>query len=193
MKTSSGRYTYTPGKLLDHFVNIVLPLADVNEVLVEAPIELPGLPELYQLGTRAQDSIELDKSLNKNSVQFRLRTMHKREKLEHCGYGDELMELQQHLWPEESVSAGKFKLDKLFEYKDGDKVVLKWCQGKVIECINEKQGTHFVVKVKWNSKCLRDGHPEVTTEKLMRTNWNLDVQSYAAWREDLYEKVLKIN
>ena len=119
--------------------------------------------------------------------------MKKREQLEDDGYGNELAELHQTLWPVESLRSGNFLLDKLFEYKVEDQLTLQWCQGKVTKFIREKEGTHIIVEVRWNEKCLRDGDPRSTREKLARTKWNPKTQVAGAWRQDLYHKLLKID
>ena len=65
-----------------------------------------------------------------------------------------------------------FKIDKLFEYKIDDDYALQWYQGKVIEIISQSKNKHVIVKVKWNNGCLKEGHPKITRERLMRTKWN---------------------
>ena len=44
--SKKGHGTYSPTELLDHFVKVVLPLADIKKVPVEPPLELPGLPNI---------------------------------------------------------------------------------------------------------------------------------------------------
>ena len=83
--------------MFDHFIKVVLSLANVNTVPDDAPLELPGLPKLYKLGTRAQDCIDLETDLKTVSTEFRLGAMKKIAQLEDDGYGDELMEMQQTL------------------------------------------------------------------------------------------------
>jgi hypothetical protein len=88
--------------------------------------------------------------------------------LEDDGYGDELMKMQQTLWPLEALRSSDFSLDKIFDYKVGDQLTLQWCQGKITKFISEKN-THVVVEVEWNDECLVDGDPKVTREKLAST------------------------
>ena len=171
----------------------MLPLAETNTVPDKPPVELPGLPKLYRLGTRVQDCIDSEHELKEVSTEFRLRATKKREQLEDGGYGDELAELQQTLWPVELLRSGDFLLDKLFEYKVDDQLTMQWCQGKVTTFIREKEGTHIIVEVRWNEKCLRDGDPRSTREKLARTKWTPKIQVAGAWRQDLYHKLLKID
>ena len=175
-------------------MNVVLPLAETNEYPSEPPLKLPGLPNnMSRLGTRAQDCINLETSLGSEEREFRLEAFRKREKLEEQGYGDELAEMQQTLWPVDSLREGSFKIDMLFEYRDADGPVLQWCQGEVIEFLSEKDNTHVIVRIEWNEKCLKKGDPTITKQKLMRTKWNPDKPGNGAWREDLYHKILKMN
>ena len=100
--------------------------------------------------------------------------------------------MQQTLWPVEALRDGDFAIDKLFEYKVEDQLPLQWYQGKVTDFVSERIDTYVIVKVKWNAKCLRDGDPTITREKLARKSWNPKEQSVGAWRQDLYDKILKI-
>ena len=189
--SKKGHGTFSPVELLDHFVKVVLPLADTKEVPTEPPLELPGLPEMCRLGQRAQDCIELEKTLKSEDSDFRLRALREREKLEENGFGDQLMEMQQTLWPLESLRTSDFKVDKLFECTIDDEPDLQWYQGKVVEYISESKNKHVIVKIEWNEDCLREGDPKITREKLLRTNWNPEEPCDGAWREDLYHKILK--
>jgi len=103
--------------LFEHFVKVVIPLAETNTAPDNPPVELPGLPKLYRLGTRAQDCIDSEHKLKEVSTEFRLRATKKREQLEDDGYGEKLAELQQTLWPVELLRSGDFLPDNLFEYK----------------------------------------------------------------------------
>ena len=190
--TATLAYTYKPCELFDHFIKVVLPLANENGVTDGPPVELPGLPTLYWLGTRSQDCIYLEIELKHASTEFRLRVMKKRDQLEDNEYGDELYEMHQTLWPVEALRDGDLANDKLFEYKVEDQLPLQWYQGKVTEFVSERIDTHVIVKVKWNAKCLRDGDPTITREKLMWKSWNPKEQSVGACRQDLYDKILKI-
>jgi hypothetical protein len=49
-------------------------------------------------------------------------------RLENSGVGNELMKMQQVLWPVERLMAQDFVIDMLFEYEDDDESMLMWCQ-----------------------------------------------------------------
>ena len=98
---SMNKHVYTPTELMEHFVKVVLPLAN-TEVVPDAPLmNLPGLLSLLALGTAAHDITALEE-LNKSAgLQLRMDAMVERERLEDSVIGNELMETQHVLWPVE--------------------------------------------------------------------------------------------
>jgi len=72
--------------------------------------------------------------------------------LEDSGISNELMEIQQVLWPVEQLRAKDFSIDVLFEYEEDDGSTLMWCQGKVVDFIREVKDKHVFVKIEWNDK-----------------------------------------
>ena len=83
--------------------------------------------------------------------------MVEQERLEDSGIGDELMEMQQLLWPVERLRLKDFAIDMLFEYKDNDGSTLMWYQGKVVDFIREVKDKHVFVKIEWCDEYVRDG------------------------------------
>ncbi len=65
--------------------------------------------------------------------------MVEQERLEDDGIGDELMEMQEILWPIKILRAKDFAIDVLFEYEDDDGSTLVWCQGRVFAFINRNK------------------------------------------------------
>ena len=65
---------------------------------------------MCKLGTKAQDCIDLEESLGSEERGFRLQALKKRESLQNNGFGDELEQMQQHLWPLEKLREGSLKL-----------------------------------------------------------------------------------
>ncbi len=88
--------------------------------------------------------------------------MVEQERLKDNCISDELMEMQQVLWPVKWLRAKDFAIDMLLEYKDNDGSTLMWCQGKVVDFIRESEDKHVFVKIEWNDKCVRDGDSKVT-------------------------------
>jgi hypothetical protein len=192
--SKKGHGTYSATELLEHFVRVVLPLEKTNTVPDEPPLALPGLPKsICRLGTRAQDCIDLETSLGSEEMDFRLKALRKRDSLEDNGFGDELAEMQQTIWPVKSLQKKGFKIDMLFEYKDENGPTLQWCQGEVTEIVSESKNKHVIVKIEWKDEYLSEGDQKVTRQKLLRTKWNTDKPTDGTWREDLYHKVLTIH
>ena len=74
--------------LLEHFVKVVLPLANTKVVPDAPPMNLPGLPSLPALGTVAHDITALEKTNNNAGLQLRMDAMVEQERLEDSGIGD---------------------------------------------------------------------------------------------------------
>jgi hypothetical protein len=117
--------------------------------------------------------------------------MVEQERLEDDGIGDELMEMQEILWPIiKRLRAKDFALDMLFEYEDNDGSTLVWCQGRVVAFIKESIDKHVYVKIEWRDECVRDGDLKITRNQLKKTKWNPNVPVGGAWREVLYHKLM---
>jgi hypothetical protein len=97
-----------------------------------------------------------------------MNAMVEQERLEDNGFGDELMEMQEVLWPIERLRAKDFDIDMLFEYKDEDGSTLRWYQGKVVDFIRESKEKHVVVKIEWSDKCVKDGNKKITKNPLKK-------------------------
>ena len=113
--------------------------------------------------------------------------MIERDRLENQGYGDQLMEVQEFLWPVERIRNGTFKkLDMCFSYEHDGEKMLQWCQGEITEVVKDKERNNYmVVKVTWDKDSVKEGESDKTTEKLEKGRWNPEVHEEGAWREDL--------
>ena len=71
------------------------------------------------------------------------------ETLEDGGIGDELLEMQEILWPIKWLRAKDFAIDiMMFEYEDNDGSTLVWCHhGRVVVFIKESIDKHEYVKI----------------------------------------------
>ena len=107
--------------------------------------------------------------------------MIKQERLEDNFIGDELMEMQEMLWPIEWLRAKDFAIDMLFEYEDDDGSTLVWCQGKVVDFIRESADKHVFVNIEWSDKCVNEGDLKITKNQLKKTKWNPNVLDCGAW------------
>ena len=61
--------------------------------------------------------------------------MLERDRLQDNGYGDELMEMQQILWPKDRILNNDYAIDMLIGVTEEGEDLLVWCQGKVIKCV----------------------------------------------------------
>ena len=143
------------------------------------------------LGTKSADLVEIDNKKQAKEYLVRLNAMIERDRLENQGYGDQLMEVQEFLWPVERIRNGTFKkLDMCFSYEHDGEKMLQWCQGEITEVVKDKERNNYmVVKVTWNKDSVNPGESEITTEKLEKGCWNPEVHEKGAWREDLRELV----
>jgi hypothetical protein len=116
--------------------------------------------------------------------------MVEQERLEDDGIGDELMEMQEILWPIKRLLGKDFAIDILFEYEDDDGSTLVCGQGRVVAFIKESIDKHMYVKIEWSDKCVRDGDLKIMRNQLKKTKWNPNVPVGGAWREDLYHKLM---
>ncbi len=181
---------FLPSELMEHFVKVVLPLENTELVPDAPPMNLPGLPSLPALGTVAHDVTALEEKNDNAGLQIRINAMVERERLEDNGFGDELMEMQEVLWPIDRLRAKDFAIDMLFEYEDEDGSTLVWCQGKVVDFIRESKDKHVIVKIEWSDMCVKDGDQRITKNHLKKTKWNPNVPVGGAWKEDLNHKLM---
>ena len=99
------------------------------------------------LGTVAHDITTLEDQNNNAGLQLQINAMVEQERLEYDGIGDELMEMQEILWPIKRLQVKDFAIDMLFEYEDDDGSTLVWCQGRVVAFIKESIDKHVYVKI----------------------------------------------
>ncbi len=166
---SRNKHVYTPTELMEHFVKMVLPLANTEVVPDAPPMSLPGLSSLPALGTVAHDVTALEETKDSAGLHLRIDAMVERERLEDSGIGDELMEMQQLLWPVERLRLKDFAINRLFEYKDDNGSTLMWCYGKVVGFSREGKDKHVFVNIEWCEKYVNDGDSKVTKNQLKKT------------------------
>jgi hypothetical protein len=178
---SRNKYVFSPTELTEHFVEVVLPLAN-TEVMPDAPLlNLPGLSSLPTLGTVAHNNTALEKNNDNVGLQLKIHAIVEQERLEDNGIGDEFMEMQQVLWVVKWLRAKDFAIYMLFEYKDNNGSTLMWCQDKVVDFIRESEDKHVFVKIEWSDKFMRDGDSKVTKNQLKKTKWNPNTPVGGAW------------
>ena len=189
---SKNGHTFSAEELLEHLINVVIPLEDTEVVPDRPPINLPTRARPYKLGTLSNDAKRLDNSRLDVEEQLRLEAATERDSLEASGVGDQLNEMQEASWPWKKIKKG-FKIDKLFIRSDEGDDYPMWSQGVVdkLICKSVSEESSFVkVEVKWNADCVMEGEAKVTKEKLLKSKYNLETHTYGVWREDLHHKVL---
>ncbi len=92
-----------------------------TEVVPDAPpMNLPGLPSLPMLDMVAHNVTALEENNDNSGLLLRMNAMVEQERLEDNNVVDELMEMQQVLWPVGQLIAKDFAIDVLFEYEDNN-------------------------------------------------------------------------
>jgi len=126
--STSGR-EFSSNELLEHLVNVVIPLAKELEV---PPVALPAPPEMIELGTTS----ELGKSINVTNSEkmekFKADARLEIEQRESRGEGGRWSEMQKLTPPLMNKKLVGFRIEMLFSYyeEDGAKC-LNWYQGTV--------------------------------------------------------------
>ena len=84
--------------------------------------------------------------------RVRLNAMIDRDRLMDSGYGDQLTEMQENSWLLEHIRNGTFEnIDMCFEMTDVGETILQWCQGTVIELVQDKETLKYMdLKIRWN-------------------------------------------
>ena len=160
---------------------VFLLLQQTKQVPDHPPYDLPSRPDIVQLGTKAADLAKVDELKVDKEREAREKAMDRREELESQGFGDQLSELQETSCPIEAIKSGRFKIDMLFIYGEGE---LSWCQGVVTKVLKETS-TVLKVEVKWSKDCVRTGEMNKTIHQLKVSKWNSETYEYGTWRADL--------
>ena len=184
---------YTADELFQHFIETVLPLADILEVPDEAPLNLPALPDMPKVGTTSCLAKALEKGSNDMREEIKAKARETKRKREEEGKGDRYYEEQLSIPPPFETPANRhinikkmkvgFKIEVAYEYTghDGSKS-LGWYQGKVSEIVNKEK---MSVKIKWNKECLGVHDKCTSIFKLVPRNYNPKVIRKNGWREYL--------
>jgi len=74
---SKNKHIFSPSELMEHFVKVVLPLNNMEVVVVPnaPPMNLPGLPSLPTLGTVAHNVNALAEKNDNAGLQLRINAM----------------------------------------------------------------------------------------------------------------------
>jgi hypothetical protein len=75
---SRNKHVFSPTELMEHFVKVVMPLANTEVVPDVPPMNLPGLPSLPTLGTVAHD-VTVEENNDNAGLQLRINAMVEQE------------------------------------------------------------------------------------------------------------------
>ena len=177
---SKGGVDYSPEVLRDHLINKIIPEQSPRKRGVpNAPaVNLPSRGNKNQLGTKTLDVDDLKKRREGEKQSIRIGGEAMRDEMMEQGVVDPY-EKSQGPRPDVDENFIGAKIEQLWEYteKDGT-VVPQWCQGTVV-AVKKNSRVH----IKWDKSCLREGDPEITQEKFLKTKWNKQVNE--AWRMNL--------
>ena len=124
---SKNKHTYQQAELLQHLINVIIPLTDNEIVPSKAPVNPPTRPDTFTLGTKLANLVARDNSMLAREKCVRLNAMIERDRLEDSGYGYQLMEMQENSWPLERIRNGTFgNIDMCFEMTDVGETILQW-------------------------------------------------------------------
>lgn len=184
---SKDEVTFKSRHLFNHLINVVIPLAETNEVPAEPPLSLPTPPEAMRLGTRSKRADQSMQAASDFIDEQRSRGEQERSNREARGEGDRFSEWQETLPPKFTQKELKdFDIEIYFEYKGDDGMpFLDWARGKVVEIVNEKTR---VVEIEWEKGHVAKGDKTRTRQKLPPTKWNPNMEVKGAWRQ-YFEKL----
>ena len=142
-------------------------------------MELPSRKKTRQLGTVTANVKGLDSQYDAEKEKLIVEAGKLRDTLEASGEVDRFEKMHPKKRPEVNASFEGSKIEQLWEFteENGTKV-LQWCQGEVVAVLSNSR-----VQIEWEERCLREGDPKVTQEKMMISKWNKHVEE--AWMMNL--------
>ena len=191
---SRGQHTFDSDELFQHLTEVVIPLADVKEIPLFAPVSLPELPDNFTIGTKSAVRKDLDDKRKSLEVDVRRRAKVEMDRLEESGITDGVEYMQAASWPIEKLltenSMFKIQVCWVFQVDDEEGYLveeLKWCSGVVTSLVRDKSDKHnFVdVMIRWNDEWVEYEDERVTLQRLKKRGFNPEKPFHGAWREDL--------
>lgn len=166
--------------MLDHFINVVLPLEKTQTLPTEAPNKAPALPTLQSLGTVSQLALEKEQMSRDEEAKFKVDARAKLELRQEQGIMDMWSELQQTIAPSVKEMKGMV-VEVAFEYPGEDgSACLDWYRGTVEKVVNEKK---CLAKINWHAETLAENDVSVSVQQLTPFRYNPKKLRKNAWRE----------
>ena len=160
---SKGGHEYTSVELLEHFIEVALPLSKTRKLPTEAPMEHPRLPELPVLGTLSSDVAEYYTTQAKNDNELRMNALRQREKEELMGIWDGAEYMNEVNWPEKKLKNG-YKIEMCFSYPyEDEENRFMWCCG-VVERVKKRDDKVIKADIRWSEEFVACGESDLTEE-----------------------------
>ena len=160
---SENGYTFTAQELLDHFINVVLPLEKTSDLPTEAPTTAPPLPTLQAVGTISQLALEKEQTSREEDEKFKVDAKAKLDLRQEQGIMDIWSELQQTIAPT-AKELKNMVVEVAFEYPGEDGTIcLDWYHVTVEKVVNEKK---CLAKIKWHAETLAENDVKVSVQQL---------------------------
>jgi hypothetical protein len=179
-KWSQNGYYYTSRELLDHFINVILPMEANEPVPTEPPVDFGGIvSDQHRLGTMTQLDYINDNINGVSIKQIKANALKERERRMVGGETDQDANLQSNIQPKFDDSLIGLKIEYCFSYHEEDGTpYLSWCDGKIVSIVNEKTRT---VLIEWNKDKVAEGDALVSKHKLLVSRWNPNIAKMGAW------------
>jgi hypothetical protein len=180
-KWSQNGYYYTSRELLDHFINVILPMEANEPVPTEPPVDFGGIvSDQHRLGTMTELDYINDNINGVSIEQIKANALKERERRMAGGETDQDANLQSNIQPKFDDTLIGFKVEYCFSYDEEDGTpYLSWCDGKIVSIVNQKTRT---VLIEWNKDKVAEGDALISKHKLLVSRWNPNIAKMGAWR-----------
>ena len=118
---SSEGHTYTSKQLFKWLLEIVIPMANYQDIPSEPPLNMPSLPEMVELGTVSGLAKDLEQENKDNKEAMKSKAARIKGERGDMGFGDKWSDQQMSVLPEfnEENMLG-FKVEMVWSYAGGD-------------------------------------------------------------------------
>ena len=153
----------------DTLIEKIIPEQRKRKIRMVPSVDLPSRGDRGQLGTRSIDLDNLDAKKKKKESHLIEKAMEIKAGLDTDG------NLQPDMPGVNEDLVGK-RIEQAWEYMEpSGEPVLQWCKGVVVAV-----GKNSKVHIEWDEECLREGDPNETRERLLKSKWNKYVEE--GWR-----------
>ena len=181
---SAVGHTYNSEELLEHLLEVVIPMSSTRDIPLEPPMNVPKMPEIKSLGTVSHLAMDQERMSEDKLESLKEKGWAEKNMCEERGEGDGWAE-KQHLLPPKMSNLKGFRIEMTFENTGDDgSLCLAWYQGTIEKILNVKTNR---IRVRCDEDCMGDNDARVTTHKLVVGNWNPKKLKKGGWREYITE------